>query len=195
MKSISRKPKTSPQRKIGGEQAGWILKLRTENNLGARRIQNELKRQHDLSISLSTIQKILVSHQVKPPRKPSREKRVRRCSQKIPGERVQLDTCKIAPGLYQYTVVDDCTRYQVVELYSRRTGENTLDILEKVVEEMPFPVQRVQTDRGREFFAYKVQEWLMAACIKFRPIRPRLPYLMEKWREHKGPTWKNSMRP
>ena len=36
---------------------------------------------------------------------------------------------------------------------------------------MPFPIQRVQTDRGREFFALHVQQWLKQAGIKFRPIR------------------------
>jgi len=59
---------------------------------------------------------------------------------KIPGEPVQIDTCKIAPGLYQYAAVDDCTRHQRLEVYSRRTTQNTLDFLEKVIEEMPFPV-------------------------------------------------------
>jgi hypothetical protein len=41
-------------------------------------------------------------------------------------------------------------------LYKRRTATNTLDFLEQVMERMPFPVQRIQTDRGQEFFAYKV---------------------------------------
>lgn len=156
------------------------MKLRTEDNLGARRIQNELTRQYRFAVSLSTIQKVLIAHEVPPLRKPRCDKRVRRYSKKIPGERVQIDTCKISPGLYQYTAVDDCTRYQVVEIYARRTAENTLDFLEKVIEGMPFPVQRVQTDRGREFFAYKVQEWLMDSCVKFRPIRPRSPHLNGK---------------
>jgi hypothetical protein len=42
---------------------------------------------------------------------------------------------------------------------------------------MPFAVQRIQTDRGQEFFAYKVQEQLQAWRIKCRPIRPRSPHL------------------
>ncbi len=137
LNDFSRRPKTSPKQKVDNEKAGWILKLRTENNLGARRIQNELKRQYHFSISLSTIHKVLTAHEVEPLRKPPREKRVRRYSKKIPGECVQIDTCKIAPGLYQYTAVDDCTRYQVMEIYSRRTAQNTLDFLEKVIEEVP----------------------------------------------------------
>ena len=45
---------------------------------------------------------------------------------------------------------------------------------------MPFPIQRIQTDRGREFFAIKVQEQLMEWGIKFRPIEPASPYLNGK---------------
>ena len=71
-----------------------------------------------------------------------------------------MDTGKIGPGLYQYTSVDDYTRYRVLRLYSRRTAANTLDFIDCVIEEMPFPIQRLQIDRGREFFAVKVQEKL-----------------------------------
>lgn len=91
-----------------------------------------------------------------------------------------MDTCKIAPGLYQYTAVDDCTRYQVLRLYSRRTAANTLLFLECVTEEMPFPIQRIQTDRGTEFTAYKVQDRLLEWGIKFRPVRPASPHLNGK---------------
>jgi transposase-like protein len=83
-----------------------------------------------------------------------------------------MDTCKIGPNLYQYTAIDDCTRYRVLQIYKKRTADNTLDFLEKVIEEMPFPVQRVQTDRGMEFFAEKVQRRLMEYSIKFRPNKP-----------------------
>ena len=33
-------------------------------------------------------------------------------------------------------------------------------VIDCVIEEMPFPIQRFQTDRGREFFVVKVQERL-----------------------------------
>jgi hypothetical protein len=60
-----------------------------------------------------------------------------------------MDTCKIAPGLYQDTAIDDCTRIRVLALYKRRSAANSLLFLEKVIEEFPFPIQRIQTDRGR----------------------------------------------
>ncbi len=58
--------------------------------------------------------------------------------------------------------------------------DNTVDFLEQVFDRIPFPIQRIQTDRGQEFFAYKVQEKLMEYCIKLRPIRPTSPHLNGK---------------
>lgn len=159
--SQSKRPKHSPSKKVLEQQENWILELRRERNLGVRRIQSELQRQHNYSLSLSTIQKVLQKHLVKPLKKIRRHKKVKRYQCDTPGERVQMDTCKIGPGVYQFTAVDDCTRYKVVAIYSRVSAKNTLQFLEKLVEEMPFPIQRIQTDRGKEFFAYQVQETLM----------------------------------
>jgi len=162
------------------KQEKWILELRSEMNIGARRIQNELIRQYNCHLSLASIQKVLQRNQVKPIQKPRRRKELKRYQKAIPGERVQMDTCKIKPGMYQFTAVDDCTRYLVVAIYSRRTANNTLLFLDKVIEEMPFPIQRIQTDRGTEFMAYKVQERLMDWRVKFRPNRPGAPHLNGK---------------
>jgi transposase InsO family protein len=65
-------------------------------------------------------------------------------------------------------------------LFNRRTGDNTLNFIDCVLEKMPFPVQRIQTDRGREFFASKVQKRLMNYIIKFRPNKPGSPHLNGK---------------
>jgi transposase InsO family protein len=177
--SRSRKPETSPGRKVFEREEAWILELR-KRSPGARRIQSELKRLHGCSLSLATIHKILSRHQIKPLKLPRRKKRFKRYSRPIPGDRVQMDTCKIAPGLYQYTAIDDCTRCRVLGLYSRRTAANTLRFLDRVLEEMPFPIQRFQTDRGREFFAIKVQKRFMQYGIKFRPVKPASPHLNGK---------------
>jgi putative transposase len=67
----------------------------------------------------------------------------------------------VAPGLIQYTAVDDCTRVRVLAVYKRRTAANSLLFLERVIEEIALPIQRIQTDRGREFFAYAFQEKLI----------------------------------
>lgn len=77
-----------------------------------------------------------------------------------------MDVCKIAN--------------KFIALYPNRSANNTLDFLDKVTKEMPFTIQRIQTDRGQEFFAYSVQEKLMKHKIKFRPIKPASPHLNGK---------------
>jgi len=59
-------------------------------------------------------------------------------------------------------------------------GRQHARFLDRVIEEMPFPIERIQTDRGLEFFAEEVQRLLMEWAIKFRPIAPRSPHLNGK---------------
>lgn len=63
----------------------------------------------------------------------------------------------------------------MLEIYERRTATNTLHFLDLVLEQFPFPIQRIQTDRGLEFFAEKVQLKMMELSIKFRPNKPASP--------------------
>jgi len=181
LKEKSRRPFSSPAQKVTAALEALILKLREQRKIGVKRIRTELRRLHGTVLSLATIHKVLNKNQVGPlPKYRRRGRTARQYSRSVPGEQVQMDVCKIAPGLYQYTAVDDCTRYKVVGLYLRRTASNSIKFLEKAVEEMPFPIQRIQTDRGQEFFAYCFQEQLMDWGIKFRPIRPRAPHLNGK---------------
>jgi len=176
---LSRRPKRSPGRKIFAEQEEWILELRRERRLGARRLQHELERLHSFHLLLASIHQVLSRNNTKRLRGRKR-KRQNRYERPIPGERVQVDTIKIAPGLYQYTAIDDCTRWLLTSLYSRRTAKNSVDFLEMVKDGMPFSVQRIQTDRGTEFTADMVQESLWHWRIQWRPNPPRTPHLNGK---------------
>jgi transposase InsO family protein len=178
----SRRPHSSPGRKVLEREEGLILQLRRERELGLKRLRIELIRSHGLRLSLDTLHKVLVRHGLNrlPHRPKLKRKGTKRYSRPVPGDRVQLDTCKIAPGLYQYTAIDDCSRWQVLGVYPNRNAASTLDFLERVRAGMPFPVQRIQTDRGGEFYAYEVQHRLRDWRIKFRPNRPRAPHLNGK---------------
>ncbi len=180
LRSRSRRPRKTPFQKVFASQTKKIHRLR-RRNFGARRIQSELIRHYELRLSLATIHKTLKRLRVGLLVRLKRKRRgMKRYSRPIPGNRVQMDTCKIGKGFYQYTAVDDCTRYKVVALFPKRTAANTLNFLEQVMEEMPFPIQRIQTDRGGEFFAHKVHERMMEWGIKFRPVRPGSPHLNGK---------------
>lgn len=178
----SRRPLRSPGRKVLDVEEERILTLRRGRKLGIKRLRNELRRLHGLRLSVDTIHKVLCRHDLNRLHRPRfiRKRGHKRYSRPVPGDRVQMDVCKIGPRLYQYTAIDDCSRYQVVGLFRRKTATSTLAFLEQVVEEMPVSIQRIQTDRGQEFFAYKVQDRLRAWSIKFRPIRPRSPHLNGK---------------
>jgi transposase InsO family protein len=102
---------------------------------------------------------------------------------------MHMDTCEIPKQLYQYTALDDCTRLKVIKLYAEKRATNSLNFLEYVLEELPFPIQRIQTDQGMEFFAYEFQQRLIDYAIKFRPIKPRSPHLNGKVERTQKTDW------
>jgi transposase InsO family protein len=181
LRARSRRPHHSPALKVDEALQGVILDLRRDRRLGVKRLRNELHRLHDVRLSATTIHKVLVRHRlsVLPARRRGRHK-PKRYSRPVPGDRVQMDTCKIRPGLYQFTAIDDCSRFLVAGLARRRSATATLAFLDQVLDEMPFSIQRFQTDRGTEFFAEDVQRRLMGEAIRFRPIPPRSPHLNGK---------------
>ena len=181
LNELSRRPHSSPGKKASADVEQLILALRRERRLGVKRIRAELRRLHDVQLSAPVIHKVLVRHTVNvlPYRKRVRHK-PKRYSRPVPGDRAQMDVCKIRPGLYQFTAIDDCSRYLVAGRTRRRSAAASLAFLDQVLEEMPFAIQRIQTDRGAEFFAEAVQRRLMAETIKFRPIAPRSAHLNGK---------------
>ena len=82
----SKKPHSSPNHKLTTECIKLILNLRTERNLGARRIQTELMRLHSCSLSLASIHKALTRQQAHPIKKLRRKKQFKRYSRPIPGD-------------------------------------------------------------------------------------------------------------
>ena len=67
---------------------------------------------------------------------------------------MQMDTCKIRPGLYQFTAIDDCSRFLVAGVARHRNAKSTLAFLDQVLDEMPFSIQRVQhrqSEDNRQF--------------------------------------------
>jgi transposase InsO family protein len=142
LRAASKRPKSSPTAKVADKHRDWIRDLR-KRGLGSRRIQNELKRVYNFEISRATIDKTLRALEAKPLlRRPRNRKHSTRYAKLIPGERVQMDTCKIAPGVYQCTAIDDCTRIRVLAIYPRRSAANSLRFLERQSKNFPFQFRR-----------------------------------------------------
>ena len=63
--------------------------------MGARRIQSELKRLHDISLSVASIHKVFCHHLVKPLVTYRRKSDFTHYQRPISGERVQMDPAKL----------------------------------------------------------------------------------------------------
>lgn len=179
--SCSRRRHSLPEPKVKPTDTESVLVLRNKRKLGPKGIQSELKRLHQTQFSTATIWRILAKHGISQSVRPRRKPKVpKRYSRPIPGDRVQIDNCKIGKKLYQYTAIDDCTRLRVLRLYDARNGKNATAFVDQLLTAFPFPVQRIQTDRGPEFICEEFQKTLRAKHIKFRPIRARSPHLNGK---------------
>ena len=110
---------------------------------------------------------------------------------KFPGERVQLDVkyvpidCLYGEKLYQFTAVDEYSRWCFREIYNKHDEHSAKDFLKKLVAAAPFKILEVQTDNGHEWtnalFGQKVfsptrfEQELAQQNIKYRRIRVGTP--------------------
>ncbi len=66
---------------------------------------------------------------------------------------------------------------RVLGLYPDKTSASAAHFFEeRVLKEMPFPIERVQSDRGGEFIGTEFMSTLRKHKVKLRPIRPRSPH-------------------
>jgi len=88
---------------------------------------------------------------------------------------VDVKVVKVAGRkVFQYTAIDDCTRFRVLRLYRRQNQWSSLDFFAELRRSFPFPIRQLQSDNGSEFplaFALIVRE----TGIRHRYIRPRRP--------------------
>lgn len=100
-----------------------------------------------------------------------------------PGEKVQIDVKEVpyaclrgalrrdGKHLYQWTAIDECSRYRFVYGFEEHTPENTVKFLKMLVRAFPFRIQSIQTDNGTEFTYKFISETEKSPMDK----------LLEKW--------------
>lgn len=180
LKDIPQTPKSFGNQRITEADVKRILELRKSHKWGPQRISPHFLREYGRSISKSTLWRILKKYHVKPIIRYRRKRTYTRYSKSLPGDRVQIDVTKVAPGKYQFTAIDDCTRLRVLRIYPRKTAQYAIQFLWEMLDDFGFPIRTIQTDWGAEFFNDAFQEELMEHYIKFRPIKPRSPHLNGK---------------
>ncbi|GAC1481252.1 MAG: IS481 family transposase [Flavisolibacter sp.] len=180
LKGHSKRPTKFAKLKVNADIENLILTIRNEFKFGPQRISTHLKRIHKVDLSPTTVWRVLMHNSMPKIKKYRKHEQFKRYSKVVPGERVQIDVTKIGPKCYQFTAVDDCARLRAIKMYPNKKAESAVDFLGYMMDTLEFPIQRVQTDWGTEFFNRIFQEELMEHFIKFRPIKPRSPHLNGK---------------
>lgn len=88
----------------------------------------------------------------------------------VPSEKVQIDVKEVpynclrgvlkrdGKHLYQWTAIDECTRYRFVYGFEEHTPENTVKFFKMLQKVFPFKIQTIQTDNGTEFTCKYISE-------------------------------------
>jgi putative transposase len=99
---------------------------------------------------------------------------------KAPGDLVEADTAdiRLLPGeVYKhFTARDVVSRWDVLDVYHRATGQAAACFLDALLERMPFPVRAIQVDGGSEFKA-QFEEACQQMGIRLFELPPRSPKL------------------
>ena len=181
-------PKSHPRR-TPPEIEEKVLYLRRQYHLGSIRIMWYMDRYHAITISESTVTRILRRNGLRrlPQRSGRRAVHTRRYNKQVPGHHIQIDvkflTFKGNNGAkikrYQYTAIDDATRVRALKIYDRHTQKNAINFVNHVIEKFPFRIQQIRTDRGHEFqaqFHWHVED----LGIRHVYIKARTPQLNGK---------------
>lgn len=172
-------PERRRRRRVTPEMVELIRKARAELEYGSGKTKIWLERVHGVRLTAVTIQRVFRDLGMPRLRRTRRRgpRQLLLFEKEKPGDSVQVDVkvVKTAEGRsYQYTALDDCTRYRILRLYRRCNEDSSLSFLRVLRRDLPFPIRKLQTDNGSEFslsFSLSVQE----AGITHRYIKPRRP--------------------
>jgi transposase InsO family protein len=138
-----------------------------------------LLRVHKLRANQKTIQRVFrdIGVPVLTKTRQRKPRQLKLFEKDAPGDSIQVDVKVIKlkrEKVFQYTALDDCTRFRVLRLYPRLNQHSSLHFLGEVRRTLPFAIKKLQCDNGSEFpLAFKLA--VEAAGIRHRYIKPRRP--------------------
>lgn len=139
-----------------------------------QRLSHYLQRYHQVYLSVPTIRRILREHQVpKVSLKRFRPGPKKRRQIQTPGQSVQVDVkhVRLTSGrLYQFTAIDEATRFRVLKIYDHNNIRSAIDFVEEVRRKLPVAIKRIQTDWGSEFgshFTWHLEDLGIEHCRRF----------------------------
>lgn len=155
-----------------------VRRLHRELGVGVRRLHAHLEAR-GVTCSLSSVYRILrrAGALVLRPRK-AKQAWIR-YAKAVPGERAQMDLKYLPQGLYQITLIDDCSRITAAGIIEKRTQAAVCAALPGLLADIGFPLHCIQTDNGPEF-GRQLTALLKSLGIRHYHIRPRTPRLNGK---------------
>lgn len=154
----SRRPKTSPRQSTPDELRHIRRVLKKHRWQDLLLAYQELRERWGYDRSYGGFKRIAaklkgIKTKAKARRKPKPYQRAG-----YPGQKVQLDV-KFVPKecavdgkkYYQFTAIDECTRWTFREMYDEHSTYSANDFLMKLIRAAPFPIREIQTDNGTEF--------------------------------------------
>jgi transposase len=111
------------RRRISPQVVGLVTHAREQLNFGSTRTRLWLLRAHQIRLSQTSIQRIVRELALPSLWRPARKRQPRQLrlfERERPGDCVQVDVKFVRVAgqrRFQYTAIDDCTRYRVLRLY------------------------------------------------------------------------------
>ena len=132
------RPKKLANQKISKTIEEKILNCRKKYNWGPQRIANYLSRRKIIELSSMSVWCVLSKHNVKPVLRKQKKSDFKRYNKEVPGERGQMDVTKIGHKQYQFTAIDDCTRFKVIRIFPNKKAESAISFLWEVLDTFYF---------------------------------------------------------
>lgn len=135
-----------------------IIQLRLQRKYGPDRMSYYIKQKYNWFVSSQTVWRLYKEHGLNRLRyKKQWQRYPQQYSKDFPGDRVQMDvkfldkTAFSGKRYYQFTAIDDCTRFRVLRIYDHHSVQSATDFVEQVQKALPFAIKQIQTDNGSEF--------------------------------------------
>lgn len=158
----SRRPHRHPSQHTQAE-VDLVLRVQRQNKrLGLVCLWVHLRMSHGYSRTPAALYRLLRREGIlSGPRKRARRKPKPYEPILVPGERFQMDV-KYVPReclvgalagkrLYQYTAIDECTRWRHVAIFEELSTYSSVEFFHQLLEKFPFEIECIQTDNGSEF--------------------------------------------
>lgn len=159
---LSKRPHSHPNAHSEKEIRQALSVWHHNKNLGLVCIWARLRQNFGYKRSVTSLYRLLRREGAIPP--PSKKRRRKSKPYEpilIPGQRFQIDV-KYVPKkcltgslsrkkLYQYTAIDECTRWRYAAIYDELSAWNAYLFVKVLQKRFPFEISCIQTDNGAEF--------------------------------------------